>query len=163
MGLCREFPTSYLGDDHDSWSFWFDDGDAYQGDTRVHAGQLEISVPMGVGDSVGVLVDLRTPGVPLEFVLNRRSTGPCRRTEHVFCEGAPNVHPCVSFCSNHPGCTVALTHLGEPPDDIAPFDGDPKPSAEAFRRKTAEGSTVDLEAWRRRHELGMPGKSHLSG
>lgn len=142
MGLCRKTPRNYLGQDAESWSFWFDDGDAYQGGKRFHAGQLEISVPMAAGDSVGVLVDLRTPGVPLEFVLNRRSTGPCRGTENVFHEEEP-IYPCISFCSNHPGCTVALTHLGEPPDDIVPFSGNPK-DAEPFRRKP--DGPADLEA-----------------
>ena len=123
MGLCRKHPTYYLGKDPESWSFWFDDGDAYTGGARFHVGNLATSVPMGFDDRVGVLADFRMPGLPLEFVLNRRSTGPCSRTSNCYEDKLEDdIMPCVSFCTNHRGCAVEVTHLGPPPEDIIPFD-----------------------------------------
>lgn len=122
MGVCRSFPDTYLGKNADAASFWFDDGDAYTEGERFHAGGLEMNVPMIQDDLVGVLVDLRSPeSFSLEFVLNRQSTGPDRRMSNVYVEGEP-LYPCVSFCTNHPGCQAEVTHLGGPPEDIRPFD-----------------------------------------
>lgn len=123
MGVCRSFPDGYLGKNGDAASFWFDDGDAYTKGERFHAGGLKMSVHMKANDLVGVLVDLRSPeSFSLEFVLNRQSTGPDnRRMSKVYVEGEP-LYPCVSFCTNHLGCQAEVTHLGEPPEDIRPFE-----------------------------------------
>jgi len=128
MGVCHELPKHYLGSTPDSASFWFDDGDSYCAGTRFHTGRLQTHVPMKHGDLVGLLVDLRTPkDFSLEFVLNRQATGPCPNVASVFREGEP-LYTCVSFCTNHPGCQVEVTHLGDPPEDILPFSDtmDPK-------------------------------------
>ncbi|CAE7782855.1 unnamed protein product [Symbiodinium sp. CCMP2456] len=76
---------------------------------------------MAIGDRVGVIVDLRHPVPPLEFVLNRKSTGPFLKQIVKKMEGAP-LYPCVSFCLNHVGCFARLTHLGPPPEDIVPWE-----------------------------------------
>ncbi|CAE7203593.1 unnamed protein product [Symbiodinium sp. CCMP2592] len=126
MGICRERPRmGYLGKAQDEFSFWWDDGDIYHRGNRYRPGGLTKSHPMAIGDRVGVIVDLRHPVAPLEFVLNRKSTGPFLRhtVKHLVLEGAP-LYPCVSFCLNHVGCFAKLTHLGPPPTDIVPWNPD---------------------------------------
>ncbi|CAE7946378.1 unnamed protein product, partial [Symbiodinium sp. KB8] len=77
MGICRGPPRlGYLGKSEDEFSFWWDDGDIYHQGIRYKPGGLTRSHPMAIGDRVGVIVDLRQPVAPLEFVLNRKSTGP---------------------------------------------------------------------------------------
>eukprot|EP00439_Symbiodinium_sp_Y106_P033007 s2801_g3.t4 len=90
MGICREPPRmGYLGKAQDEFSFWWDDGDIYHQGLRYRPGGLTKSHPMAIGDRVGVIVDLRHPVAPLEFVLNRKSTGPFLRhtVKHLVFEG----------------------------------------------------------------------------
>eukprot|EP00435_Cladocopium_sp_Y103_P039734 s2057_g10.t1 len=148
MGVCRSFPDGYLGKNADAASFWFDDGDAYTKGERFHAGALQMNVPMNHDDLVGVLVDLRSPeSFSLEFVLNRQSTGPGDgRMSRVYVEGEP-LYPCVSFCTNHPGCQAEITYLGDPPEDIRPFDEKMGRDPTFFLRPELMGPMGPLLRW----------------
>lgn len=72
------------------------------GDERAHATRRP-----------GVLVDLRSP--------KSLSAGRDHRMSEVYVKGKP-LYPCVSFCTNHPGCQAEVIHLRHPPEDIRPFD-----------------------------------------
>mmetsp|Transcript_78336 Transcript_78336/g.172898 ORF Transcript_78336/g.172898 Transcript_78336/m.172898 type:complete len:90 (+) Transcript_78336:322-591(+) len=64
------------------------------GDERAHATRRP-----------GVLVDLRSP--------KSLSAGRDHRMSEVYVKGKP-LYPCVSFCTNHPGCQAEVIHSHSP-------------------------------------------------